>query len=65
MDDADRLMTTADLARFLVRAESSIEKDRVNGKLGIPFVRLGRMVRYRRADVEAWLSHHVVQNYSQ
>lgn len=65
MDDADRLMTTADLARFLVRAESSIEKDRVSGKLGIPFVRLGRMVRYRRADVEAWLSQHVVHNTSQ
>lgn len=26
----------------------------------IPFVKLGRAVRFRRADIEAWLAEHTV-----
>jgi len=50
-----RLLTDHDVARITGRARSSLQKDRVHGG-GIPFVRLGRLVRYRPADVEAWLA---------
>ncbi len=50
------LLTDREVARLTGRARSTLQKDRVSGT-GIPFVKLGpRLVRYRRADVEAYLS---------
>lgn len=44
---------------------ATIEHDRWAGK-GIPFVKMGRLVRYRKADIRAWLeSHQVVQSTTQ
>lgn len=63
--DATRLLTTAELARYLGRAASSLEKDRVSGRLGLPFVRLGRLVRYRPEDVEAWVAARRVHSTSE
>lgn len=28
---------------------------RSSGRYGLPFVRVGRLIRYRRSDVQAWL----------
>ena len=39
----------------LTRSRSSLQKDRLKGG-GVPFIRIGRLVRYRAADVEAWLA---------
>jgi len=38
-----------------------IQKDRISGN-GIPFIRLGRSIRYRQADVEAWLDGQEVHD---
>jgi hypothetical protein len=51
----DPLWTDDDLERLFQRARSSWQKDRLTGN-GPPFVRLGRLVRYRPSDVEAWLA---------
>jgi hypothetical protein len=50
----DRLLTEIDVALITGRARSTLQKDRVAGT-GIPFVRLGRQIRYRAADVAAYL----------
>ena len=39
---------------------SSLEKDRVQGHLGVPYVKAGRRVLYRLADLECWLKSNVV-----
>ena len=49
------LLDDRDVARLTGRARSSLQKDRLYGG-GIPFIRLGRLVRYRPADVDAWLA---------
>jgi predicted DNA-binding transcriptional regulator AlpA len=49
------LLTDFDLERLTGRARSSWQKARLTGD-GPPFVRLGRLVRYRLSDVEAWLA---------
>jgi hypothetical protein len=49
------LLTDIDVAHITGRARSTLQKDRVAGD-GIPFVRLGRQVRYRQSDVENYLS---------
>jgi len=35
--------------------ESSLEKDRAVGHLGIPYVKTGKRIIYRLSDLEAWL----------
>jgi hypothetical protein len=51
----DPLLDDHDVERITGRARSTLQKDRVLGT-GIPFVRVGRLVRYRQADVSAYLA---------
>jgi hypothetical protein len=50
----DPLLSDRDVEKITGRARSTLQKDRVVGS-GIPFVRVGRLVRYRQSDVEAFL----------
>ncbi|TLG72871.1 helix-turn-helix domain-containing protein [Methylocystis sp. B8] len=47
-------MDDREVARITKRARPTLQKDRLYGR-GIPFVRVGRLVRYRMSDVENWL----------
>ena len=51
----DLFLTDFDLERLTKRARSTWQKARLTGT-GPPFVRLGRLVRYRPSDFEAWLA---------
>ena len=51
----DPLLTDFDLERLTGRARSSWQKARLTGN-SPKFIRLGRLVRYRLSDVEAWLA---------
>ncbi len=46
-----KLVSTPELARILGKSPRTIEKERLEGT-GIPFVKLGRTVRYDLRDVE-------------
>jgi predicted DNA-binding transcriptional regulator AlpA len=50
----DQLLSDRDVEKITGRARSTLQKDRVSGS-GIPFVRFGRLVRYRQSDVRAYL----------
>ncbi len=54
MDPVEVLLTDYDLEHITGRARSCWQKDRLTG-LGPRFIRVGRLIRYRRRDVEAWL----------
>jgi len=51
----DPLLSDRDVETITGRARSTLQKDRVTGD-GIPFVRIGRLVRYRQSDVAAFLA---------
>ena len=51
----DRLLDDYAVAKITGRARSTLQKDRVAGT-GIPWVRFGRLVRYRESQVAAWLT---------
>ena len=51
----DELLSDRDVERITGRAQSTLQKDRVAGR-GIRFIRIGRLVRYRRSDVDAYLA---------
>jgi len=38
---------------------ATLERDRWIG-IGIPFIKMGRLVRYRKSDIRAWLDKHVI-----
>lgn len=47
-------------ASLLNSTDASLEKDRANGHLGVPYVRAGRRVLYRLADLKEWLDQNRV-----
>lgn len=54
-------MTEAELAEYLnakglKTSVPTLQKKRLTGG-GIPFVKIGTKVRYRKVDVEAWLNN--------
>jgi excisionase family DNA binding protein len=51
---SDRLLTAADVADLLAIKESWVREATRDGRL--PHLRLGRYRRYRREDIERWLS---------
>jgi predicted DNA-binding transcriptional regulator AlpA len=51
---ADRLLSDREVEKITGRARSTLQKDRVLGA-GIPFVRLGRLVRYKESVVQAYI----------
>ena len=50
----DPLLSDREVASITGRARSTLQKDRKQGG-GLPYIRLGKQVRYRRSDVERWL----------
>lgn len=49
----ERLLTEQQVAERQGRAVKTLQNQRVTGD-GIPFVKMGRSVRYRLSDVDAW-----------
>jgi excisionase family DNA binding protein len=49
-------------AEFLDIAPGTLSVWRSTGRYRIPFVKVGRRVRYRRADLEAWLASRTRTN---
>jgi len=52
-------------ANLLNSTNASLEKDRAIGHLGVPYVKAGRRVIYRLADLEAWLAANRIVPRSQ
>lgn len=52
---APELMTPQELAHNLAVSEETLTTWRSRKSAGIPFVKVGRLVRYRRADVAAYI----------
>jgi len=51
----DRLLDEDEVEHVTKRKSSTLQKDRVAGR-GIPFIKLGRLVRYRESDVAQYLA---------
>lgn len=49
------LVNETEAATLLNIAKGTLSVWRSTGRYSIPFVKVGRRVRYRRSDLEAWL----------
>jgi hypothetical protein len=54
------LLTTADVAAILKRSPRTVRKDRVCGT-GPAYIKVGRLVRYRLADIAAFVNARRVE----
>lgn len=61
MTDAPEIMTTAEAADYLRISKQKLEIDRHKGK-GPAFCKIGRIVRYRKSDIDAYLAGNVRHN---
>lgn len=53
-------LTEDEAAAFIGFEPQTLAVWRSTGRHDLPFVRVGRSIRYRRADLEAWLDAHTV-----
>ena len=51
----DKLMTQAEVKEITGLADSTLEQWRLKGK-GPKFIKLGRLVRYRTSDLQAYIA---------
>lgn len=56
----DVLATPEEAAQLIKIAESTLQKWRSTGENNIPFVKIGRSVRYKVSDLKAYVDRHVV-----
>lgn len=59
-----RLLTQREAAELLQLSVRTLERYRLSG-LGPHFVKAGHSVRYREADLEAWVASRVVGSTSE
>ena len=62
--DPEVLLDQVQVARILNTTEKFLEGRRYRGG-GVPFVRIGRLVRYRRQDVERFISDNLCHSTSE
>lgn len=56
----DALFSQATIAAVRDCSEATLERDRWAGT-GIPFIKFGRTVKYKKSDVSAWLTKYQPQ----
>lgn len=57
------IMTTAEAAEYVRLSQPTLERFRLTGS-GAEFLKLGGAVRYRKADLDAWLESRRVRSTS-
>lgn len=58
------LLKTREAAKYVSLASVTLERMRITGE-GPAFVKLGRCVRYRRADLENWINGRLLRSTSE
>ena len=58
------LLTQRQASEMLALSERTLERFRISG-IGPKFVRMGKSIRYRLGDVEAWIERRTVGSTSE
>ena len=62
MNNAKVLMTQKEAAMYLGTTVGTLNSWRHYGKNTIRFVRWGKRIRYRKEDLDAWITEHLQDN---
>ena len=58
------ILDTPEAASYLKLSAVTLERRRIQGD-GPPYCKLGKSVRYRRADLDAWLASRLIRSTSE
>lgn len=58
-EQMDRLLTQQQAVEWTAMSPAWFEMSRFKGA-GIPYVKIGRAVRYRTSDIQKWINDHMV-----
>ncbi len=64
MAEIEKLLTGREAAAILNLSEQTLRIHRIKGG-GVKYVKVGRLVRYRQTDIEAYLNARTFENTSQ
>jgi excisionase family DNA binding protein len=53
---SDSLLFPSEAATYIGVSENTLSVWRCVGRYAIPFIKVGRLVRYRKSDLDAWLA---------
>lgn len=56
MHHSDMLLTTPEAATYLGISPKTLETWRSTGRQAVPYVRVGRLIRYRMRDLDEWMA---------
>lgn len=56
---ADPKLTEPEAAQYIGVAPATLTQWRCTGRYDLPFLKIGRLIRYRRSDLDAWLESRV------
>lgn len=62
--EPDELLNQSKVAKILGVTEKFLEARRCRGG-GVPYIRVGRLVRYKKSDVDAWIDSRRVSSTSE
>jgi hypothetical protein len=54
-DDPNELLTNHVAAKIIGVTAHTLDVWRITNRYGLPYIRVGRKIRYRRSDLVAWL----------
>ena len=54
------LLTRKQAADYLGVSKSTLDVWACTGRYNLPFIKVGRLVKYRKADLDSWLMAHQV-----
>ncbi len=57
---SSKLLTRAEAAEYLGLRIQTLAVWAITGRYGLPMVKVGRSVRYRQSDLDAWLESRTV-----
>jgi excisionase family DNA binding protein len=60
MDQTERLLSTVEAAAYLDTADHTLEVWRSTRRHAIPYIKIGRNVRYRKSDLDKWMQSRLV-----
>lgn len=58
-DSTPAILRPAEAAKVLLVSTEWLKRDRMAGG-GVPFFRVGRQARYRKADIDAWIEAQMI-----
>lgn len=58
------ILNTKEAANYVRLGKPTLERFRISGD-GPPYAKLGGAVRYRRSDLDAWLSSRLIRSTSE